>query len=221
VIPAEAAGALVARLEDVLDVYTRLDDPQRPPVCLDEQPVPLIGETRRPLAAQPGHPQRFDYEYVRNGVANIFLAGEPLTGQRQVQVRDRRTAADGARFIRLLVDLHYPHAERIVLVLDHRNTHPLGSRYATFPPTEARRLANKLEIHYPPVQGSWLDMAEIELSVLSRPCLNRRLPDRAPLDAEVAAWLQRRNTLGAPLHWRFTTADARIKLHRLYPSISE
>jgi hypothetical protein len=208
-------------MEDVLEVYTRPYDPKWPQVCMDEQPVQLIGETRIPLPVRPDQPARYDYEYVRNGVANIFLACEPLTGQRQVQVTNRRTAVDWAHFICDLVEVHYPEAERIVLVMDNLNTHSLGSLYEAFPPAEARRLASKLEIHYTPAHGSWLDMAEIELSVLTRQCLNRRIADRATLDAEVAAWQQRRNAAGAPVRWRFTTADARIKLHRLYPSIME
>lgn len=206
-------------MEDVLEVSTRPYNPRRPQVCMDEQSVQLIGETRTPLPVRPGHPARYDYEYVRHGVANIFMACEPLTGQRQVRVTDRRTAVDWAYFIRDLVDVQYPEAERIVLVMDNLNTHTPGSLYEAFPPTEARRLANKLEIHYTPVHGSWLDMAEIELSVLTRQCLDRRIPDRTTLDAEVEAWQHRRNSAGAPVRWRFTTADARIKLHRLYPSI--
>ena len=158
---------------------------------------------------------------MRNGVANIFLSCEPLTGQAQVQVTNRRTAVDWAHFIRDLVDVHYPDAERIVLVMDKLNTHRLGSLYEAFLPTEARRLASKLEVHYTPAQGSWLNMAEIELSVLSRQCLHRRIAERTSLDAEVEAWQHRRNAAGAPVHWRFTTADARIKLHRLYPSIAD
>ncbi len=208
-------------MEDVLAVYTRPYDRRLPQVCLDERPVQLLGETRIPVPAQPGQPARYDYEYVRNGVANLFLACEPLTGQRMVQVTDRRTAVDWAHFVRDLVDSHYPDAERIVLVMDNLNTHTPGSLYEAFPPAEARRLASKLEIHYTPAHGSWLDMAEIELSVLSRQCLDRRIPDRATLEAEVTAWAQQRNAAGGPIHWRFETADARIKLRHLYPSLAE
>lgn len=208
-------------MEDVLAVYTRPYDPQRPQVCMDEQPVQLIGETRMPLHARPGPPARYDYEYVRNGTANLFLACEPLTGQRWVRVTDRRTAVDWAHFIRDLVDTQYPQAERVVLVMDNLNTHTPGSLYEAFPPAEARRLASKLEIHYTPAHGSWLDMAEIELSVLTRQCLSRRIPDRDTLEQEIAAWEQQRNGVRTPVRWRFTTADARIKLHRLYPSVVE
>jgi hypothetical protein len=221
VIPPEQSGEFVARMEDVLEVYTRPYDPKRPQVCMDEQPIQLIGETRIPVPARPGQPARYDYEYVRNGTATIFLACEPLTGQRQVRVSERRTAVDWARFIREMVDTQYSEAERIVLVLDNLNTHTLGSLYEAFPPAEARRLASKLELHYTPAHGSWLDMAEIELSVLTRQCLDRRIPDWDTLEAEVAAWQGRRNGVGARVRWRFTTADARIKLHRLYPSIIE
>ena len=220
-MPPEASGEFVARMEDVLAVYTRPYDPRRPQVCMDETPVQLIGETRIPVPARPGQPERYDYEYVRNGVANIFLACEPLTGRRHVQVTERRTAVDWAHFIREVVDGQYPEAERIVLVMDNLNTHTLGSLYEAFPPAVARRIASKLELHYTPAHGSWLDMAEIELSVLSRQCLDRRIPERATLETEVAAWQSRRDALGGAIHWRFQTADARIKLRRLYPSISE
>ena len=220
-IPPEANGEFVARMEDLLEVYTRPYDPKRPQVCMDETPVQLIGETRVPVPARKGQPVRHDYEYVRNGVANIFLACEPLVGQRHVRVTAHRTAVDWAHFIRELLDCWYPDAERVVLVMDNLNTHTLGSLYQAFPPAEARRLASKLEVHYTPAHGSWLDMAEIELSVLSRQCLDRRIPDRATLDPEVEAWQQRRNASGGKVTWRFTAADARIKLRRLYPSIGE
>lgn len=208
-------------MEDVLAVYTRPYAPRRPQVCMDEQPVPLIGEARCRVPARPGHPERYDYEYVRNGVANIFLACEPLTGRRYLQITDRRTAMDWAHFIRTPVDQHYPDATQVVLVMDNLNTHTLGSLYEAFPAAEARRIARRVELHSTPAHGSWLDMAEIELRVLTRQCLNRRIPDRATLETAVAAWQSQRNAAGTPVTWRFTTADARIKLHRLYPSVVE
>jgi len=206
-------------MEDVLGVYTRPYDPKRPQVCLDERPVQLIGETRAPLPARPGDPARFDYEYARNGVANLFLVCEPLAGRRRVAVTERRTKADWARVIKDLVDLDYPEAEAIVLVVDNLNTHTPASLYEAFPPEEAKRLADKLEVHYTPVHGSWLNMAEVELSALSRQCLDRRIPDIGTLRAEVAAWQRRRDAAARKVEWRFTTEDARIKLKHLYPSI--
>ena len=206
-------------MEDVLDVYHRPYDPRRPQICMDETSKQLLGETRTPLPTQPGRPARIDYEYVRHGVRNLFLWVEPLTGRRHVQVTERRTKQDWARFIRDLVDVRYPEAERVVLVLDNLNTHVAAALYETFPPAEARRVLARLELHYTPVHGSWLNMAEIELSVLARQCLNRRIPDAETLAAEVAAWETRRNTRQTPIAWRFTTADARIKLRHLYPSL--
>ena len=205
-------------MEDVLAVYQRPYDPARPLVCLDETSRQVVAETRTPLPAAPGHPARHDPEYARNGVVNLFLVGEPLRGRRYVRVSDRRTRVDFARCIREVVDVHYPDAERIVLVMDQLNTHSPASLYEAFPPTEAKRLADKLEIHYTPKHGSWLNMAEIELSVLQRQCLDRRLGDRATLEQEVAAWVAARNTAVATIDWQFTTEDARIKLKRLYPS---
>jgi len=207
-------------MEDVLDVYHRPYDPRFPQVCLDETSKQLVGEVRTPLPVAPGQPARQDYEYVRNGVANLFMLCEPLAGWRHVSVTDQRTAVDFAHVIRDLVDVHYPQAERIVLVLDNLNTHTPAALYHAFPPAEAKRLADKLEWHFTPKHGSWLDMAEIELSVLSRQCLDRRIPDKATLKGEVALWQAQRNRLGTGVKWRFTTADARIKLHHLYPSIS-
>lgn len=218
-IPPEANGAFVWRMEDVLAVYTRPYDPERPQVCMDELPVQLIGETRQPLPAAPGQPERVDYEYVRNGVAAVFLFYEPLVGQRAVVVSDRRTRLDWAHCVKDLVDMRYPEAERIVLVMDQLNTHSPASLYEAFAPAEAKRLADKLEIHYTPKHGSWLNMAEIELSVLSRPCLDRRIAEQATLRTAVAAWQERRNAQGGKVDWRFTTDDARIKLKRLYPSM--
>jgi hypothetical protein len=208
-------------MEDVLAVYQRPYDPARPLVCLDETSRQVVAETRTPLPAAPGHPARHDPEYARNGVVNLFLVGEPLRGRRYVRVSDRRTRVDFARCIREVVDVHYPDAERIVLVMDQLNTHSPASLYEAFPPTEAKRLADKLEIHYTPKHGSWLNMAEIELSVLQRQCLDRRLGDRATLEQEVAAWVAARNTAVSTIDWQFTTEDARTKLTRLYPVIHE
>lgn len=220
-IPPKGNGEFVWRLEDILAVYTRPYDPTRPLVCLDEMPEQLLAEVRPPLPMEPGKPARGEYEYARRGTANLFMVCEPLTGRRWVTVTDRRTAIDWAHEIRDLVDRRYPDAERIVLVLDNLNTHTPGSLYEAFPPAEAKRLADKLEIHYTPKHGSWLNIAEIELSVLSRQCLDRRLPDITTLQAEVTAWQERRNSAGGTVDWRFTTADARIKLKRLYPTIHE
>ena len=204
-------------MEDVLDVYTRPADPRRPQVCLDETSRQLLGEVTPPLPAAPGRPTRQDYEYTREGVCNLFLVTEPLRGWRHVTVSDRRTRADFAHVVKELVDVHYPDAEAIVLVLDNLNTHTPASLYEAFPPAEAKRLADKLEIHYTPKHGSWLNMAEIELGVLAAQCLDRRLPDRATLEREVAAWEAARNAATRTIDWRFTTADARIKLDHLYP----
>ncbi len=205
-------------MEDVLDVYTRPYDPRRPQVCLDETSRQLLGDVAPPLPPAPGRPARQDYEYTRAGVCNLFMLCEPLRGWRHVVVSDRRTRADFAHCIKELADSHYPDAERIVLVLDNLNTHTPASLYEAFPPAEAKRLADKLEIHYTPKHGSWLNMAEIELGVLAGQCLDRRLPDRATLAAEVAAWEADRNAATQAIRWRFTTADARIKLKHLYPS---
>jgi hypothetical protein len=206
-------------MEDVLDVYARPHDPRRPQLCMDETSKQLVGETRTPLPARPGRPVRIDYEYVRHGVRNLFLWVEPLAGRRHVQVTERRTKQDWARFIRDVVDVHYPDAERVVLVLDNLNTHVPGALYDTFPPAEARRILGRLELHYTPTHGSWLNMAEIELSVLARQCLDRRISDADTLAAEVAAWEAERNARSTTIKWRFTTADARIKLRHLYPSL--
>jgi hypothetical protein len=208
-------------MEDILEVYTRPYDRARPLVCLDEMPEQLLGEVRSPLPMRPGQPERVDYEYERCGTANLFMVCEPLAGRRWVTVTERRTAIDWAHQIKALVDGRYPDVERIVLVLDNLNTHSPGSLYDAFPPAEAKRMADKLEIHYTPKHGSWLNIAEIELSVLGRQCLDRRLPDRATLQTEVTAWQDRRNAAGGTVDWRFTTADARITLKRLYPTIHE
>ena len=188
-------------------------------VCLDETSKQLVSETRTPLPAEPGQPERVDYEYERQGTANLFMAVEPLTGQRHVTVTDRRTAVDFAQVVKALLEVHYPHAEKVVLVLDNLNTHKPAALYQAFEPAVAWRLLERLEIHHTPKHGSWLNMAEIELSVLSQQCLNRRIPDTATLTREIAAWQQARNADPRPVNWRFTTADARIKLKRLYPSI--
>ena len=205
-------------MEDVLDVYTRPFDPHRPVLCLDETSRQLLGEVTPPLPVASGQPARQDYEYARGGVANVFLVCEPLRGWRHVSVSDRRTRLDFAAVIRDLVDVHYPDAERLVLVMDNLNIHSPASLYEAFPPAEAKRLADKLEIHHTPKHGSWLNIAEIELSALGRQCLDRRLPDQPGLAREVAAWQARRNAAATTVDWRFTTADARIKLKHLYPS---
>jgi hypothetical protein len=206
-------------MEDVLDVYHRPYDEKRPLVCVDEASKQLVGEVVRPLPPEPGQPERFDYEYVRNGTANVFMISEPLLGWRAVQVTDRRTAKDFAEVLRWLVEDVHAEAERVVLVTDNLNTHKPASLYEAFEPERARRIAERIEWHYTPKHGSWLDMAEIELSVLSRQCLDRRIGTRAELEAAVVAWEAERNDRGVEVQWRFTTADARIKLHRLYPSL--
>ncbi len=218
-LPEAPSGEFVYHMEDVLDVYTRPYDPRRPQVCLDETSVQLIGEKRIPVPMAPGRPVRFDYEYERNGVCAVFMLNEPLRGWREVVVADQRTAIDFAQVIKHLVDVHYPDAERIVLVMDNLNTHTPGSLYEAFAPAEARRLADKLEIHYTPKHASWLDMAETELSVLSSQCLDRRIPDKDTLVREVTAWMHDRNVHQSTIDWRFTTPDARIKLKRLYPAV--
>jgi len=205
-------------MEDVLDVYQRPTDPTRPVVCLDETSRQLLGETRPPEPVAPGKPARHDAEYVRGGVANLFLVCEPLREWREVRVSTQRTRLGFAYCVKDLVDVHYPDADRIVLVMDQLNTHSPAALYAAFPPAEAKRLADKLEIHYTPKHGSWLNMAEIELSALQRQCLDRRRGDRAMMEREVAAWVQARNGAGTAVKWRFTTDDARIKLRRLYPA---
>ncbi len=207
-------------MEDVLDVYQRPPDPRRPLVCFDETSKQLTKEVRQPLPPIPGHPACYDTEYERNGVANCFLACAPLLGWRDVAVTDRRTRRDWAAQIRDLVDVQFPSAERIVLVLDNLNIHAPASLYEAFPPAEAKRLWDKLEVHYTPKHGSWLNIAEIELSALSRQCLDRRLPDQATLGAEVAAWTAARNAAAVTVDWQFTAEDARIKLKHLYPTLS-
>jgi len=211
----------VWHMEDVLDVYQRPLTPSRPVVCLDETSRQLLGDVRPPLPASPGQPARSDPEYVRGGVANLFLMSEPLRGWRSVRVSTQRTRLDFAACVKELVDLHYPEAERIVLVLDQLNTHSPASLYAAFPAAEAKRLTDKLEIHHTPKHGSWLNIAELELSALERQCLRQRLPDRDALAREVNAWAHRRNKQTRRIDWQFTTADARIKLRRLYPAFED
>ena len=209
----------MAALEDVLDVYARPPDPQRPLVCLDEASKELHGHRRPPQPPAPGRVAREDYTFTRGGGTSFFLVCAPHHGWREVLVTGRRTAADFAQIIRHLVDEVFPAADRIVLVLDNLNTHTAGALYQTFPPAEARRLWRKLEVHYTPKHASWLNIAELELSVLARQCLRHRLPTAADLTAAVTAWAAARNTESAPIHWHFRTEDARIKLHRLYPLI--
>jgi len=208
-------------MEDVLDVYHRPFDPRRPLVCVDEVPVQLVGEVRQPLPAAPGRPARYDYEYVRNGTANLFMTFQPLTGWRHVGVTDRRTAADFAEVLRWLVEDIHAEADKVVLVTDNLNTHGPGCLYEAFEPARARAIARKLEWHYTPKHGSWLNVAEVELAALSKQCLGRRLGTKAELGRQVGAWEEERNGRFVEARWRFATADARIKLHRLYPSNRE
>ena len=206
-------------MEDVLEVYQRPHDPECPVVCLDETSKQLIAETRVPIAAKPGHPARHDYEYERNGTANLFMMFAPLEGWRQVKITERHTAVDYAQVLKELSDTHFPDARKIKLVQDNLNTHKPASLYEAFPAAEARRLVERFEWHYTPKHGSWLDMAESELSVLSSQCLDRRIPDKQTLIEEVAAWQDSRNNNHATAVWQFTTADARVKPRRLYPTI--
>ena len=219
VIPPEQSAEFVCAMEDTLEVYQRPYDPEYPQVCLDETSKQLIAELRRPILAQPGQPLREDYEYQREGTVNLFMLSEPLNGFRKVFITDRRTKLDFAHVIRALVDVSYPKAKKIVLVMDNLNTHKAASLYEVFPPEEARRILERLEIHHTPKHGSWLNMAEIELAVLNRQCLNRRIPDKQTICSEVFAWEAKRNTECSKIDWRFKTVDARLKLKRLYPSI--
>lgn len=218
VIPPKASAEFVAAMEDVLEVYQRPYQAERPVVCLDETFTQLIGEVREPLPGAPGRVERYDSVYVRHGVASVFLVFEPLAGWREVQVTDGRTRKDFAHVVRDLVEGRYRDAEKVVLVMDQLNTHSTASLYEAFPPDEARQLAERLEIHHTPKHGSWLDMAEIELSALARD-LPERVGERADLVRHVAAWTQRRNQVQVTANWQFTTADARIKLRKLYPTI--
>jgi hypothetical protein len=206
-------------MEDVLEVYHRPHDPEYPVVCVDETSKQLISETRIPIKAKPGQPARHDYEYERNGTANLFMMFAPLEGWRHIEVTDRHTAVDFAHMLRDLSDTHFPGAKKIVLVEDNLNTHKPASLYEAFPAAEARRLVERFEWHYTPKHGSWLNMAESELSVLSGQCLDRRIPDKQTLTEEVAAWEHARNKKHVKADWQFTTADARVKLKRLYPAM--
>ena len=206
-------------MEDILEVYQRPYDPHRPLVCLDETSKQLIAEAHVPIAAKPGQPGRHDYEYQRNGTANLFMMFAPLEGWRHVKVTDRHTAVDYAQVLKELSDTHFPGSAKIVLVQDNLNTHKPASLYEAFPPAEARRLVERFEWHYTPKHGSWLDMAESELSVLSSQCLDRRIPDQQVLKEEVEAWEADRNSKHAKADWQFTAADARVKLKRLYPAL--
>jgi hypothetical protein len=206
-------------MEDVLSVYQRPLDEKRPLVCLDEASKQLLCDARLPVPMKAGQPARQDSEYIRNGTASLFMVSAPLLGWRNVEVTDRRTCQDFAQVIKTLVDEQFAQADKIVLVLDNLNTHTPASLYRAFVPAEAKRLADKLEVHYTPRHGSWLNMAEIKLSVLARQCLSERMDDKVHLQEQVAAWQQRRNASAVTIDWRFTTDDARIKLKKLYPTI--
>lgn len=206
-------------MEDILEVYKRPYNPSHPLVCMDETSKQHIKETRIPIPAEPGQPEKYDYEYERNGVSNIFMIYEPLGGQRHAIVTDRRTKTDWPECIKDIADIHFPFAEKITLIMDNLNTHKPSSLYEAFTPEEARRILNRLEIHYTPKHGSWLNMAEIEFSVLQRQCLDRRIPDQTYLKQTIADWELNRNRKAVKVNWQFTTEDARIKLRRLYPSI--
>ncbi len=218
-IPPKANAAFVAAMEDILAVYTRPHDPDRPLVCLDETSKQLVAETRAPIPMKAGRSARFDYEYARNGTANLFMLFAPLEGWRHVKVTDRHAARDYATVLKKLADVHFPAAKTIVLVQDNLSVHSKASLYAAFPAEEARRLVERFEWHYTPKHGSWLDLAESELSVLTSQCLDRRIPDKPTLIDHVAAWQADRNKRNAKADWHFTTKDARIKLKHLYPSI--
>ena len=208
-------------MEDVLEIYHQPYDMKHPKICMDEQPIQLVKETRIPLPAKPGQPESFDYEYERNGTANIFLFTEPLTGWRKVVVTEQRTAVDWAKEIKTLLEEDYPEIETLTLICDQLNTHQPSSLYKAFQPEIARSLVKRLDIHYTPKHGSWLNIAENELSVLSRQCLDRRIPDRETLEQETTAWYIARNQQKKSVDWQFTTEDARIRLKRLYPQIKD
>jgi hypothetical protein len=206
-------------MEDVLETYTLPYNPKRPVICLDETSRQLIGESRYPLPTKPGKTAVYDYEYIRNGVADLFMMLEPLKGYRAVTVTESRTKKDFARCLQELAEQHYPDAEKIVLVMDNLNTHSLASLYEAFPPATARSIAERFEIHHTPKHGSWLNMAELEIGVMNRQCLNRRIPALEEMRSEVRAWVAERNNQQTTVHWQFTTQDARIKLQHLYPKI--
>jgi len=219
-IPPEQNAAFVAAMEDVLEVYSRPYDPARPVICMDEKPYQLLGEVREPIPAEPGDVEKVDSEYKREGTCSIFIFTEPLAGWRYAKALEHRTKTDWAHRVKWVLDNQYPDTEKVVLVMDNLNTHVISSLYETFHPEEAFRLAQRLEIHYTPKHGSWLDIAEIELSALSAQCLGtRRIPTIELLDKELAAWETRRNANQKGVDWQFTTADARTKLKRLYPAI--
>jgi len=205
-------------MEDVLDLYAEPTDPRRPRVCFDECPYQMVSETRTPLPARPGHRERYDYEYQRAGTCNLFMVTQPERGWRHVAVTERRTAQDFAHCMKDLVDVHYPDADVIRVVLDNLNTHTPAALYETYEPAEARRIVRKLEFHYTPKHGSWLNIAEAEFAVLSTQCLDRRLGNVQTIQHEIAAWEQQRNDAQATINWRFTVVDARVKLERLYHS---
>ena len=211
----------MAHLEDVLEVYQRPLNPHIPQICMDEQPIQLIKETRSPLPVVPGKPERYDYEYERNGTTNIFMFAQPLVGWRRASVREKKTAVDWAEEIRVLLEEDFPQSEKVALVCDNLNTHTPASLYKAFEPAHARALVERLEIHFTPKHGSGLNIAEIELSVFTRQCLKPRMPYLSTLIAEAAAWEQRRNTAHKTITWQFNTEEARIKLKRLYPQIKE
>ena len=219
VIPPKGNAAFVANMEDVLELYKRPYNPAIPVICMDEQPTQLIKETRMKIPVEPGKPERVDYEYERNGTAVNFMFTESLAGWRKVNVRERKTSIDWAYEIKELLDEDYPEVEKVILVCDNLNTHTIASLYEAFEPEEARRLAERLEIHYTPKHGSWLNVAEIELSVFTKQCLDRRIPDMATLQQEAKAWYRKRNANQKGVDWQFTTEDARVKLKRLYPQI--
>jgi len=219
-IPPKANAGFVAQMEDVLDVYAQPHAPHRPLICFDESNKEQHREVVAPLPVAPGEPARSESTYERNGVSNLFMFFAPLENWRHVKVTDRRTSVDWAQCMRDLVDVHFPAAERIVVVQDNLSTHTPAALYAAFPPAEAKRIWDRLEFHYTPKHGSWLNMAEIELSVLSRQCLDRRIADQDALRRETAAWAERRNRAKATIEWRFTTADARVKLTKLYPTLT-
>ena len=219
VIPPKQDAAFVANMEDILEIYKRPYNPVMPVICMDEQPTQLIKETRKKIAVEPGKVERVDYEYERNGTAANFMFTEPLGGWRKVNVRQRKTAIDWAYEMKELLDEDYADADKVILVMDNLNTHKVASFYEAFEPKEARRLIERLEIHYTPKHGSWLNVAEIELSVFTKQCLDRRIPDLARLQQEAKAWYRERNVNQKAVDWQFTTEKARIKLKRLYPHI--
>jgi hypothetical protein len=214
-----ADAAFVCAMEDILEIYKRPYNPDEPLICMDETSKQLIREIRRPQQGKPKKVARFDYEYERNGVCNLFMFYEPFGGRRCTAVTERRTKADWACQIKELLDVHYPEVKKVVLVMDNLNTHAGASLYEAFPPREARRLLERLEIHYTPKHGSWLNIAEIELRVLTGQCLNRRISDKKTLEREICQWQNQRNFRNAKVNWQFTTDDARLKLKRLYPTL--